>query len=509
MKFLFSFAFAMLLNASLFAQHKPLSTQVDAVTVYHSGALVKRSSNTMLKSGVHELELRNVSSKIILNSFKTNNKELTLLNKTLVKKLNKEEMSVLMDKELVLEKQLQLIESKFNEVGFVDEVEELEKLTYFYSSKTLELKKNLRFIQEQITEAKMLDSIKLNNEQSAILRMTVSIGEDFKGPIQLEYVCGGVGWSPAYEVSIESASQKDIDIKYIAKAMNQSGEDWKNVTLEFSSSFPLDSPADLPTADAPWLLSNKSFAWNGSLNYSGEMTKTTSIAQLEGVLYKAIQVPSFIETLKLDGKYSLNSNGTVFTYPLKNLTLPASYHYFGYPELDAESYLVAEIQNWEGNGLIDGVANISFKGSHLGTSRLSFSEVSDQLLLPIGKDNGVFMTREDLNDENYFKLSRNSKRQKITVGYKYILKNNNNYTVEYELVDQVPISQTKSAEVEMEEQSGGELDSESGEITWIQTLEPGESKTIELIFTIEMDGNYAYSGGRQKAKFRTISCPSF
>ena len=68
-----------------------LQSKVDEVTIYHSGALVNRKTDVLLKQGVHELVFKNISSKILLNTLKFNNKDITILNTVLVKKLTNEE----------------------------------------------------------------------------------------------------------------------------------------------------------------------------------------------------------------------------------------------------------------------------------------------------------------------------------------------------------------------------------------------------------------------------------
>jgi len=56
------------------------------------------------------------------------------------------------------------------------------------------------------------------------------------------------------------------------------------------------------------------------------------------------------------------------------------------------------------------------------------------------------------------------------------LKNINPFPIRFELVDQLPISQTKSAEVELEKSSNGVIDVTSGDVTWLVDLKPGQAQ---------------------------------
>src|SRR5688572_10564020 len=88
---------ASLITGNVFANEIDMTTRVESITVYHSGALVIRTSTNELKPGINELVFKNLSSKIILNSLKVSNKEVTVLNKSIIRKLSDEEFKQLQD----------------------------------------------------------------------------------------------------------------------------------------------------------------------------------------------------------------------------------------------------------------------------------------------------------------------------------------------------------------------------------------------------------------------------
>jgi uncharacterized protein (TIGR02231 family) len=495
----------LLITTHLFALEIDMSTKVDAVTIYHSGALVIRTGDTDLKPGVNELIFKNLSSKIVLNSLKVLNKEVTILNKTIIRKLTDEEFSQLVDQKDVLSKQLTLIESKYSEQGFISKVEELETMTDFYSKTVLKIKKDLRDIERQIEEAKKLENIQIDNEDAAILKLTVSIEEKLKDPFKLQYVCGGIGWGPAYDMVVESAGDKTIQVKYLAKVMSQTGENWDNVTVHLSSAFPLESPNDLPKATTPWVISGRTFSDNPNLEQDDkeEQNKEKQIAQLEGVEYSDIKIPAFLKMRTLKEKYSIKSNSTIFTFPIQSISLPATYHHFAFPSIDEDVYLVAEVTGWDTLQFVDGIANISFAGNEVGKSIIQFSEATDTLILPIGKDNSVHLKRTEIADQKYFKETTIGKKRKSTLAYKFELKNNNPFPIQFEMVDLVPISQTKSAEVEIGNISGASLEKETGIVTWKMELKPSQQEEKQLIFTVELDAEITYHFHHYRSTYRT------
>jgi uncharacterized protein (TIGR02231 family) len=505
----------LLLNLTVQATEVKLDSKVNEVTVYHSGALVNRSATLKLPAGVTELVLENVSSKLLLSTIKINNKEITILNKSIVKKLTKEELNQLLDRKDVLHNQLALLELKYKEPAFVKDVPELEKMLAYYSSKIMEIKSDIRDVEKRLEESKKLEQIQLDNDNAAILKILVSLEKELDGSLGIQYLVGGIGWSPGYEIVVNELAENKIEVKYLARVMSQTGENWTDVKVKLSSSFPLDSPTELPKPDEPWTLSGKrqSYAYNPDNNelqqqqsVKSKGQQTEDIAQLQGVVYEEINIPSYLKLRTLKGLYSIKSNSTVFSFPILSVDLPATFYYYAFPAADPEAYLVAQVTGWDTIGFVDGIANVTFKNNEIGKSSIRFSEFTDTLLLPVGKDNSVFVSRKEIANQTFTKESNASKKVKDKIAFEYELRNNTPSPVELRLLDQVPISQTKSTEVDIEKLSGGNFNEELGEVTWQLTLEPGKTIKKELVFEIDSDARF-YSAERKK--FRAISAPKF
>lgn len=509
-------SFTIAINSVSIAKEIDVISDVKEVTIYHSGALINRVSSQKLSVGLQELVFKNISSKLVLNTIKINNREITILNKFIIKKITKEQFHQLEDERGALLNQLALLEVKYNESNFVNEVADLEKMLDFYSKKITELKKQLRFVNSAIEEAKQLEEIKLNNENAAILKLLVSVETTLTSDLEIEYIVGGIGWSPFYEIDVQSSSEKEIQVKYLARIMSQTGENWDNVIIHLSSSFPLSNPTSLPTAEEPWTLTSQS-KYSNLNNNNSQQTQTQQIEQqeqviskLEGVEYQEISIPSYLKLRTLKGNYSIKSNSTVFSFPVLTAQLPAAYYFYGFPSIDSEVYLVSEITKWDTIGFVDGVANITYNKNNIGKTIIKFSAFSDTLLLPVGKDNSIFMKRKEIADQKYAKEPTSfNKKKKSTYAYEYTLKNNNSFPVIFELKEQFPISQSKNAEVTLDKTTNGTIDYDMGEITWHIEIKPGELLKKELIYTVVFDGNFSFSKSTSHKKFRTMSAPSF
>jgi len=57
------------------------------------------------------------------------------------------------------------------------------------------------------------------------------------------------------------------------------------------------------------------------------------------------------------------------------------------------------------------------------------------------------------------------------------------------ILDQVPVSANDEIQVELQEKSKGKIDEKTGEINWKFTLEPSNSKTFELKYSVKYPKN--------------------
>ena len=131
------------------------------------------------------------------------------------------------------------------------------------------------------------------------------------------------------------------------------------------------------------------------------------------------------------------------------------------------------------------------------------------MLLSVGKDNSIYFKRAEIENKKYAKEVTFGKKKKIIFAYEFQLKNNNQHDVVIEFFEQVPISQTKTTNVILEQLSEGIYNDEQGEISWKIDLSPGKIVKKQLIYTVEYEGGSFSFSKRKTQRFKTISSPSF
>lgn len=188
----------------------------------------------------------------------------------------------------------------------------------------------------------------------------------------------------------------------------------------------------------------------------------------------------------IDLPFSVPGNGKEQSLDLNTQEITAQYNYYCAPKLDTETYLLAEISNWETLNLLSGKANITYDGTYVGETYIDAGSTQKQLALTLGSDKRVPVKREKLRDYSSKKTLGNDIKQVLT--YKMTVRNNQNKPVRMILKDQYPISTTKKIEVELltkETTTPTAYNEEVGVINWEETLQPGETKVYQISYSVK------------------------
>lgn len=188
----------------------------------------------------------------------------------------------------------------------------------------------------------------------------------------------------------------------------------------------------------------------------------------------------------IDMAYTIPGNGKEQSIELQTKETTAEYKYYCAPKLDKETYLLAEISDWEKLNLLSGKANITYDGTYVGESYIDASSTHSKLDLTLGTDKRVTVKREKMQDFSSTKSSGNDTKQTFT--YKLTVRNSQNKPVKMVLKDQYPISTQKNINVELITKDTTPWTAnkeEVGVITWEEELKAGETKTYQISYSVK------------------------
>jgi hypothetical protein len=437
-------------------------------------------------------------------------------------------------------------------------IAQIKEAAEYYRKRTLEINKEVsklnkeRNLLNEKVELVRFQLTELNfneNQRSNQVIVLIDVEQATTSACSLTYLVSDCGWAASYDLLTNDVNQK-INLKYKAQIFNNTGNDWNNVDLILSTADPRLS-ASQPTL-APWFLDyyygdvntgKKSVAsyksqeqnydyrsevetnlnWANQRAYDNYMLEgdvqsnmqTLSRGQNEMSKFESLKngkTPIQMEQIEISeltaefvipSKFSCPTDGKPYVVDVKDLNLDATFSYVSVPKLDNGAFLLANIVGWQDLDLMPGPTNVYFAGVYVGVSNIDTRNVNDTLSLSFGRDAKVTVMRKLKSEMSSKKVVGSSKREAYT--YEIAIRNNRNTPIKIDVFDQIPMSKNSDIVVTTDNVSGGKKNAETGEVTWEVSLQPGETKTFELAYTVK----YPKDAAVVLQKYRTVTRAKF
>ena len=551
----FSIAFLLLfcfLTTGFAQTMKEVNPEVQSVTVFLNRAQVFCTAQTNVGAGQTEIVLTNIPSAIDVNSIQVDAKgEVTLYgvryeNNYLQRPVKPKELVVaedsltyyqsavrnLNDQIDILHKEEGLIMANQNAGGQKGvTADELEDLADLFRSRLTTIRGLI--MKNEIRQKKMNEGVQrftsvlgdLSGKRiipNGRILITVSAENATSVVFNFSYVVYNAGWQPIYDLRATN-TKSPVKLFYKANVYQNTGVSWKNVAITLTTNNPTFG-ATKPELQ-PWYLDfytgvmdAKSLygqpAVMDKLESSSEEAVTLIGSRSTGTSYyvngvKQLAAPQLAPAknlgseisvsqteiaaeFKINVSYTIPADGKKHLIDVQQYEMKASYVYSAVPKLAPEAFLVGRITGWEEYNILPGEANIFMEGTFTGKTFLDPKATGDTLPVSLGRDKRVVLTREkvkELKSKSFLGGSR-----KETSGYLITIRNTKDQPIDLTVEDQIPVSNNKEIEVELEESSGGSFDKTTGKITWQLKLNPAETKRIPLRFSVKYPKNKPISG---------------
>ncbi len=181
--------------------------------------------------------------------------------------------------------------------------------------------------------------------------------------------------------------------------------------------------------------------------------------------------------------YSINSSGEQYKVDLATYEIPATYKYYAVPKLDQDAFLVANIIDWDNYQLMEGEANLFLEGTFVGRTILDTRYLSDTLAISLGRDKNVVISRNVVEDYRRNRLIGGNKID--YVGWEIEARNKKSSSIDLTILDQLPVPGSNQITVNETELSGAIKNEQSGEVKWQFKLDPGQSKLVNLHYSVK------------------------
>lgn len=319
------------------------------------------------------------------------------------------------------------------------------------------------------------------------LKSTISSTEK----IELSYFDSRARWNTCFDLRLESL-QKPLNLVNKGLVSQNTGEEWTDISLILSTGNP-QSNVQFPILN-PWFLYyyqeifTKQKANMEMVPAQSRFGDNSRQFVIDGVGINPMEAEAtenitFME-FTLPDKMTIPSDNKSHEVKLKDNEIPAEFEYVAIPKLDKNVYLRANILNWDQYNISSGQVKLYFEGTFTGTSYIDANLTSDTLSISLGPDIAIAVKREKLKDLKKSNIFSGKKNQQF--GFEINVKNNKPDATEIVLFDQIPLSTDSEMIIEVDELSGGKLNSETGIVEWELKLKSGEQIKKRLAYTIKI-----------------------
>ncbi|MFZ5552837.1 MAG: DUF4139 domain-containing protein [Bacteroidota bacterium] len=517
-----------------------------AVTVFLTGAELGYKTSVKLKKGKNLVKFTGLSSKmdpgsivvdvedkkmVILSVYSTNNFLAQMEKNPKVKAVRdtldnvKDRLAKVSFRKETLMKEKEML-FKDNYIYTDNEIASLKEYVEFCRTRRHEINEELHVLNKR--EAKLTEEVNSLNKQmtemnvqmgmpSSEVMVQVDAVSEATVNMELKYRVLDAGWAPKYDIRVEGIG-KPVNLYYKANIYNNSGVDWNEVKIKLSTADPMQG-AQYPRMEGWDLKQNVT----STQSYQQAQKQVSQLSQEnKNVKFTTIEVDELSAEFDIAQPYTIPSDSRPYLVDVNNKQLEARYEYVSVPKMDKDAFLVAKVVGWTELSLVSGKASVYYNGTYIGQSSINIFEMSDTLELSLGRDNKIAVSRIKKSELNDHQIIGNYEKEIFK--YEFTVKNNRDIPVTMNLQDQVPMTNDSRVSVNISELSDGKYDKYSGQVNWVVTLQPGESKSFNFNFYAKYPkefnenyrqantfytNNYNWIAGRKKVKFRTVSSPSF
>ncbi len=542
-------AIALFLPAFSAKTEKTVSSKINHVTVYLNGAQVKRKGKVTLKKGINTLFFQNVSPYLNAKTIQISGlgDYIILDSKKSIKYPKPEETKVIPNKNLALIAKMRdsIKDLNFERNGVSAKLNHLNtERKYLMANKiyykdTLPVfKESLAYLRKQLFEITEMEQKlrKKNNDIQQLIReinarinvlnnyqknkrpvnkkkpihqieVTVQAQKDLSGSMTVSYFVSNASWSPSYDIRVKNINSP-VELTMKGTVYQNTGEDWENVKLTLSTNNPYKNKVK-PELSV-WYINY----YNPNIGYykdANGRNKKARIAQKNAVTLSEVSVnettdsysppaPAAVRSTnytvktqtmanveyRIDLKYSIESDNRAHLVAVNQQNIKAEYIHYLVPKYDKESYLVAQLVDWEELDLLPSKANLYYEGSYIGESRIN-PTANDTLYISLGNDRNVRVKRVKDKEKSRDKVFSN--RKSTTVSYDLFVKNMGTKNYKIVVEDHLPVSKDKSIVVTLESKSRARFNEKTGMMVWKFNLKGKGTKKLNYTYKVEYDND--------------------
>jgi uncharacterized protein (TIGR02231 family) len=361
------------------------------------------------------------------------------------------------------------------------------------------INKKLTVLKEQLQKFNTHD---VNIEKQVELRVFVTESAEIE--LILSYIVMNASWQPVYDLRLDSNNKK-LTVAYNAIVSQRTSEKWNDVKLSLSTARPHVSGTN--TELTPWYLNiysdppfefphevprmRRQVSMKSAVPLAAAAAPCEAIAGAPPMMVPEATVETGATSVEfvIPGSTTIHNDSDEHKVGITSLEFDAELEYTSIPKLNPFAYLKSIAINTSEFPFLAGKTNIFLDNNFVTHSSMGLIAPNEKFDCSLGIDEGIHIQHKLVNklskDEGVF-----SKKNRILIEYKIIVKNKKKSSYFITVKDQIPISQNAEIKVDLIEPKIKEnvetpKKNDDGSIEWILKLSEGETRELDLKFTVE------------------------
>lgn len=332
--------------------------------------------------------------------------------------------------------------------------------------------------------------------QEQLAEVLVSCPAGRRASVSLTYRVGGAGWSPRYQARADEAGGA-VAFSTWATVTQRTGEDWQGAHLVLSTSVPSQdaTPPELQPLKVyaeERAEEKKVLVRREERREHAQAGEQLGAAEAGGLAARAQGLSVQLEVPKAADVPGDGSPVRVFVGQTR---MPARFAWRTAPTLQPFVFRVADLTNRAPYPLLDGPVEAFGHSGLVGRYALERVPKGGAFHLTFGVEDAVHVKRTVLEEvQRDTGLFKDNKR--FRYGYRFELANYGARARTVDLRDRIPVSELEDIQVALDEgtTAGYRLEKEDGIVSWQVTLAPGQKRTFELAFHVDVPDDYDTGG---------------
>lgn len=505
-------------STGLFGQ--TVKPEITKVIVYYDSALVKKEAKVNLSKGENLISIDGLPASMVNESVQVVVKGAVLhdvaVQTTYLKKGDAQRINILKEK---LESVNNEINAKQNEIQALNTVIEyikkgstspfavnmtaaqmqsilqlIEQHTNQSYAKIATLQRALQKLKEEKERLEKELSLLNTGEATKSLQLVVSNTGQESATLVVQYITGNAGWNMEYEARANTEAQT-VEMACNARVYQRTGEDWKDIALELSTSKPF--VATQKPALNPWYLDiyQPSYYYKESAKSMKLRTDDAAAAPQASEEMPVMQEERIAFSFQVKGTKTIPSDGNAYKIPVAKVTTGCTLRYATVPKALPYVMLEGEFPNPFDFPMQGGNMNVYLDGKFVNAFTVDKLYVpKDSITIALGVDESLSVERKLVSKKTEYK-GLVSKTKRIEYVYVIKLANGKKRDVAVTVQDAIPVSQNEKITVTLVNKNsiGAAIDNE-GKATWQVDLAPNQKKELTIHFTVEFPENVTVTG---------------